>query len=136
MSTPVERILEHLDAVRAAYQGGRTHQQAFDHLVSTCPALAGMEYNTFRTRAPLVLEVAEWLHRGYQARIAALRAELAEAKPETVQPPKSFEGWSVQIGKDGYTRLYKKLGGKVKTLYVGRGWNEKKARGLIVHVVP
>ena len=48
-----------------------------------------------------------------------------------VQPPKNFMGWTVQTDGSGYTRLHKKVGGKVLGIYIGREWNEDKARARI-----
>ena len=44
-----------------------------------------------------------------------------------MQPPKTFHGWSVQTGKDGYIRLHRKVAGKVLSLHIGRHWDEEKA---------
>ena len=44
-----------------------------------------------------------------------------------VQPPKTFEGWTVHTDEKGYTRLHKKVNGKVRGVYIGRQWDAAKA---------
>jgi len=43
-------------------------------------------------------------------------------------PPKRIAGWSIQKGKDGYYRCYRKIGNKVHSLYIGKVFDAKKAR--------
>jgi hypothetical protein len=144
MSTPLDLILDHLDAVREAFAEGRGPKAAWERLGQTCPAVGAVEFNTFRTRAPLVLAVADRLHKDYAARLDKVTQErgaletagagVPQVTQAAMQPPRTFEGWSVQVGADGYTRLHKKIGGKVRSLYIGRGWNEGKARERIARV--
>lgn len=48
-----------------------------------------------------------------------------------VEPPKTFEGWTVHTDEKGYTRLHKKVNGKVRGVYIGRQWDAAKARERI-----
>jgi hypothetical protein len=41
--------------------------------------------------------------------------------------PGNYCGWTTQRGKDGYIRLHRKVQGKVKSIYIGRVWDEAKA---------
>ncbi|CAK0775976.1 hypothetical protein CCP3SC15_530005 [Gammaproteobacteria bacterium] len=50
---------------------------------------------------------------------------------QNVEPPKTFEGWTVHTDEKGYTRLHKKVNGKVRGVYIGRHWDENKARERI-----
>ncbi len=45
---------------------------------------------------------------------------------------KKIDGWNVQRVKDGYYRCYRKIRGRVKTLYIGKVFNEEKARDRII----
>jgi hypothetical protein len=76
------------------------------------------------------------------AREEALRAELAALQDTlppvtqpviqgTVQPPKNFEGWTVQTAQDGYIRLYRRVNGEVTSIYLGKTWDPEKAHAKI-----
>jgi len=139
MPTPTEIILDHLADVTAALSmSGPT--AAYQRL----PALHdSIPINIFRVTAPIVIATVQWLHNqtsNPQAEFTALRVKLAETEKQRdeaiaalpaihdrVQPPKTFQGWNVQVGRDGYTRLYKKRHGAVLCEYLGKGWDETKA---------
>ena len=61
-----------------------------------------------------------------------------KVNPMTDEPnekPKNFQGWTVQRSKDGFIRLYKSFKGKVKSLYIGRVWDESKASEKIREII-
>ncbi len=101
---------------------------AYDQL-SDIPEIAEIPFNTFKVHLP-----------GFIVLMGLVQADqLKKREVTTVTPPieyipKSFEGWTVQTGKDGYIRLYKSLKGHVKSLYVGRGWNPEKAMAKIQQI--
>ena len=53
-----------------------------------------------------------------------------------ISVPKHVDGWGVQL-KGSYYRLFKKIGGKVKWIHVGRNWDlnvaKKKIRNFPLH---
>jgi hypothetical protein len=57
--------------------------------------------------------------------------------PEVIQNPsgeisaKKIAGWNVQRSKDGYYRIYRKIRGKVRSIYIGRELDIEKANRRI-----
>lgn len=100
-----------------------TVKGAWDTLAVSCPEIIqAMQLNTFKTHLAGFIVLMEL--------IQADQAKTQKAEPMTDEPgetPKNFNGWTVQTGKDGFIRLYKSFKGKVKSLYIGRVWNEAKA---------
>ena len=103
-----------------------------DRVTQERDALAG-DLETLRSELATVRQRVTQLEAEAIAQVTQQAAQSVIQK--IVQPPKSFEGWTVHVGKDGYTRLHKKIAGKVRSLYVGRGWNETKARERIAAVI-
>ena len=101
---------------------------AYDQLLDI-PEIAEMSFNTFKVHFPGFI-VLMGLVRVDQSG----KREVATVTPPIEDVPKSFEGWTVQTGKDGYIRLYKSFKGHVKSLYVGRGWNPEKAMSKIQQI--
>jgi 2'-5' RNA ligase len=90
---------------------------AWNALRVSCPELIHeMEFNTFKTHFAAFVTIMELVN-----------ADAVDAAPV----PKTFMGWSVQTGKDGYIRLYKSFQGQVKSLYIGKTWNPEKAERKI-----
>ncbi|MGV0950106.1 MAG: hypothetical protein ACOYB3_05495 [Azonexus sp.] len=118
MTTPTEIILDHLEAVRAAVAEGGGPVAAWNLLRDTCPAIAAaMSANTFRNTVPVVLGTA---------------ARLSPPPPPAPEPPpKTFEGWTVQVDKQGYVRLFRKIRAQLHSVYLGRTWDESRARERI-----
>ncbi|MFZ0929177.1 MAG: hypothetical protein WAN11_11290 [Syntrophobacteraceae bacterium] len=58
-------------------------------------------------------------------------------RPEVIQtfqrrtPPKKIGRWNAQRSKDGYYRLYRKIGGRVHSIYVGKELDIDKAESRI-----
>jgi hypothetical protein len=46
-------------------------------------------------------------------------------------PPKKIGRWNAQRSKDGYYRLYRKIGGRVHSIYVGKELDIDKAQSRI-----
>jgi hypothetical protein len=112
-------ILEHLDTVRDAFAPGGGTAAAWRRLRQTSPAVASaMTGGTFRVLAPALLRAAE---------------RLRPSAPPDAAPAllRTFEGWTVCRAADGYIRLHRRVGGRGRTVYIGRIWNEAKARERI-----
>lgn len=120
--SPAETILANLPEVRDAFTKSPGPSGAWSLLLSTCPSLtAAMSLNTFRVLAPAILLTVDSLHKGCAT----------TPRQDQSPAPKTFMGWSVQTGRDGYIRLHQRLGGKVRSVYVGKVWDEAKARERI-----
>ncbi len=62
-----------------------------------------------------------------QLKMKTLEAELSDSKPKV----RNIEGWTIRLTPKGYYHLCKSFGGKVKTIYIGKVLDEKKARQKI-----
>jgi hypothetical protein len=117
MPSPTEVLLDHLPEVRAAFAEAGGASGAWTLLASTCPALAaGMAYHSFQSVAPVILATVE---------------RLSAPPPAPEPPPKTFEGWTIQVNGKGYIRLFRKISAKLQWVYLGRTWSESYARKRI-----
>jgi hypothetical protein len=129
MTHAIEILYRNRDQVIHAAKAGA--RGAWDTLIDSCPEISqAMQFNTFKTHLAGFIVLMELI----QADQAITRK--AEPMTEPNEPPKSFQGWTVQRGKDGFIRLYKSFKGKVKSLYIGRAWDESKAATKISGVTP
>jgi hypothetical protein len=130
MAHAMEILYRNRDQVIEAAKAGA--KGAWDTLTVSCPEISqAMQLNTFRTHFAGFIVLMEL--------IQADQAKTQEVKPMTAEPsetPKSFQGWTVQRSKDGFIRLYKSFKGKVKSIYIGRAWDEAKAAKKISEVTP
>jgi hypothetical protein len=121
MTHAIEILYRNRDQVIQAAKAGA--KGAWDKLTVSCPEISqAMQLNTFKTHLAGFIVLMEL--------VQADQAKTQELKPmadEAGEMPKSFQGWTVQRSKDGFIRLYKSFKGKVKSLYIGRAWDESKA---------
>lgn len=60
-----------------------------------------------------------------------------QVKQEVIQypggeiPARKIAGWNVQLSKDGYYRVYRKIKGKVHSIYIGKELDIDKANRRI-----
>ena len=47
--------------------------------------------------------------------------------PPRVTVPKDFLGWTVDMNGSKYFKVYKRIGGKLRTIYIGKEWDERLA---------
>ena len=59
-----------------------------------------------------------------------VRHEVVQSSGEEI-PAKKIAGWNVQRSKDGYYRVYRKIKGKVHSIYIGRELDIDKANRRI-----
>ena len=86
-----------------------------------------------------LLQSKEWrLNRGPSRRFMWVRQDQeSNAGGEVIQNPseeisaKKIAGWNVQRSKDGYYRVYRKIRGKVRSIYIGRELDIEKANRRI-----
>jgi|GEM_PF-2084808 len=150
MSTTTEILLDHLPAVLDAFKVAGSPTAAYERL-KAFPAIATISLSSFRAVASAIVETAQRLHEveepvkqeidnlkeqvtlltqerdSLQEQLAELNNNRQPVKQENVQPPKTFEGWTVHTNEKGYTRLHKKVNGKVQGIYIGRQWDKAKA---------
>ena len=152
MSQPVEMLLKDLPALCEAFSLSASAKGVYEShpwgipfntfktvapvIVATAKALdckhEAIEQEVCQLRADL--EKAQQESTALREEVARLResldamqSQVAIPVQEATPPPSRFNGWNVQTGKDGYIRLYRKVAGKVRTLHVGKVWDEAKA---------
>jgi hypothetical protein len=119
MMTSTQLIVDHLEAVRAAIAQAGSPVKAWTLLLDTCPEIAaGTTLSTFTTTAPIVLATA---------------ARLTTSPPTPEPVPKNFMGWTVSVDV-GYLRLYRRIDGRLRSVYIGKVWNEARALERITSV--
>jgi hypothetical protein len=75
------------------------------------------------------------IRQDYESEISRLGDALASANqtfisvPQSI--PKNFEGWTVNKNNLGYYRFFKKFSSNTMCAYIGKEWNENKARKAI-----
>lgn len=116
---PVEYFLLHKEEILEAYQRhGGSPKQTWEELIGTLPDMAEvMSFNTFKQYVTFFADVME-------AQKKAVWTTLGNI-------PKKIDGWNVIRDKAGFIRLRRRFGKEVKSLYIGRTWDERKALNLI-----
>jgi len=71
--------------------------------------------------------VIQWVKQGVAKEV---RREVIH-NPERRSSPKKIGRWNAQRSKDGYYRLYRKIGGRVHSIYVGKELDIEKAERRI-----
>ena len=71
--------------------------------------------------------VIQWVRQGGGQEV---RREVIH-NPERRASPKKIGRWNAQLSKDGYYRLYRKIGGRVHSIYVGKELDIDKAERRI-----
>lgn len=107
-----EYLVVNIETIKKVCQENEGHQKRWNLVRKLLPNIESvMDFATFKQQIPIVLSVIQSF----------------DNKPK-VKPPKKFMGWNVHEDKRGYVRLVRRIDGKkLKSLYVGKGWNEAKA---------
>lgn len=105
-------LVANMETIKAVCQKTVDPQKRWNAAPKLLPGLeAAMDFTTFKQQTPMLLAV-----------IYAI-----DNKPK-VMPPKKFMGWNVHEDKRGYVCLVRRIDGKtLKSIYVGKGWDEAKA---------
>ncbi len=114
---PVQFMIENTSEIVTAHrEANGSPSKAWERLKACLPEIeAAMRYNTFKQYIPLF----------------AAMVEKASVTQVTQKKTKNVLGWTVAKGKDGYFRLHKKIGGKGKTLYLGKTFSIEAAQEKI-----
>ncbi|WP_028323125.1 hypothetical protein [Desulfatirhabdium butyrativorans] len=121
--TPVEIILSNWDAVVNAYQETKSWQMVYDRV----PALKEIgSSNTLKNQGTIIHETMQWIHR--------YGGNQDKKEHGAKQKKLNISGWSIQQDQKGYYRAFKKIGGKLRGVYLGRSLEgaEKKIESINV----
>jgi hypothetical protein len=107
-----EYLVANIETIKEVCQKNEGHQKRWNLVRKHLPNIESiMNFATFKQQIPIILAVIQSF----------------DNKPK-LKPPKKFMGWNVHEDKRGYVRLVRRIDGKkLKSLYVGKGWNEAKA---------
>lgn len=117
---PVKFMIGNTESIMTAYrEANGSPSKAWERLRTSLPGIeAVMRFNTFKQYLPLF----------------SAMAEKTAVTQVTQEHPRNVSGWTVAKAKDGYFRLHKKIGGKGKTIYLGKTFSieaaEEKVRAF------
>jgi len=131
---PFEYMIMHRETILQALDQKATLPKAWKTLTQTMPEIEDViRFNTFKVYARILVkfgQVMDEKEKGLDKvrQKSVLHSANAQQKPETA--PKRFKGWGVQLNR-GYFRLFKKINGKVRWIYIGKKWNQDDAEEKI-----
>ena len=125
-STPVSYLIKHQDTILKKYhQSSNKPKYARESLQQVLPELSNtMSYNTFKQYVAVFVALSHNLGKGTEGK--------ARVNQKLDKVPKRISGWTVQKAKDGYFRCYRKIRNRVRCIYVGKVFDEAKARDRII----
>ena len=123
--TPISYLIENRNIILDKYhQSNGKPKAAWESLQRILPDLShSMSFNTFKQ----YLTVFVALNHDLERRIR----EKTRVMQKLDKPPKRISGWNVQKSNDGYFRCYRKVSNRVHCIYIGKMFDENKARNRI-----
>ena len=130
---PIQFMIENREALFSAHKEvGGSPSKLWDRLKASVPEIEqSMAFNTFKQYVGAFFVMAAKLDEVTQ-RLHELEREVSLLRGyETRERAQNIDGWNVQLGKDHYFRLFKKVRGRLRSVYLGRIYDVDKARALI-----
>jgi hypothetical protein len=75
--------------------------------------------------------VIQWVRQHGEQEVVQKVGQKVIQNPQRRTPPNKIGRWNAQLSKDGYYRLYRKIGGRVHSIYVGKELDIDKAERRI-----
>lgn len=157
MPTPIHFLVEHQYEILSAFAASQEKpKKTWSLLLEILPELSNaMQFNTFKQYVRVFAVFSGELDKIRQdlstvkqkldktkAQNHSLLEELAKVRQlengrEKVaqkfdKHPKRISGWSVQRSKDGYLRCYRKIEGRVYSIYIGKHFQAEKTQKRIM----
>jgi len=138
--SPFQILMKNRSVILAIYERQGSIRQTHNESMKVIPEIKEIKYNTFKQYMPRLIEIAKQLEEETQGLVLQkeeLEQALQDLKNKSDQsdiPPGEkikVDGWNVVKGKDGYFRANRKIKGKVVSVYLGKKFNEEKAREKI-----
>jgi len=141
--TPIDFIIEHLDAILAAYQEAGTNKGAWENIKGVMPEIEqSMSFPTFKQYGGFLVGLNNKLNISHLLKSTVelnmvkhelddVKQELNRLKPLNAELNKehglnmpvkhklNIAGWSIQES-GGYFRGFKKVAGKMQAVYLGK----------------
>ena len=133
---PFEYMIMNRDEILQALERNSTILKAWKSLTETMPEIEDViKFNTFKVYARILVKFGKVMDekekesaRVRQSTVLLEKTEAMHQDPESA--PKRINGWGVQLNR-GYFRLFKKISGKVRWIYIGKVWNQDDAEEKI-----
>ena len=128
---PFQFMISNKEVILQSVSKEASLPKAWKALTERIPEIESeIRYNTFKVYAPILVKFGEVMEEK-EAQLDKVRQEADSLKKESASlqketAPKRFRGWGVQLNK-GYYRLFKKIDGKVRWIYIGKKWNQSIA---------
>jgi len=120
---PIDLMMKYRDVILSVHEEAESPKKAWGLLRERLPGFCeGMSFNTFKQYFVPFVKISTGLEAEFKARYGIV---------EDSQKVKNIMGWTVQKGRDGYYRLFKKIGGRVHGIYLGRALDVEKAQARI-----
>ena len=132
---PFEYMIMNRDAFLRAIDKKPTLPKAWKSLTETMPEIEDViRFNTFKVYARILVKFGQVINEKDSGLDKVRQKEVCPDKnsalhSETV--PGRFMGWGIQLHRKSYYRLFKKIGGRVKWIYIGKQWNQDAAKEKI-----
>ena len=122
---PTDFLMDNLDAIKEISRKYSTHAERWEAINQRLPEIEKvMSLNTFKQQVPIILAVIQKMDN------------IPQVEQVHADPPEKFKGWNVHQDKKGFIRLIKRVDGKrLKSLYIGKYWNEQKANEKVEQVM-
>ncbi|QTA77812.1 Uncharacterized protein dnl_64230 [Desulfonema limicola] len=129
---PFQYMILKKDVILQAVFEEPTYPKAWNALKKKIPEIKNViRFNTFKVYARILVKFGQVIDEK-ETELDKVRQEIDFLKtpPEVMQKadsaPRRFKGWGVQLNR-GYYRLFKKIDGRVKWIYIGKKWDNAAA---------
>ncbi len=125
---PFQYMITKREIILQAISEESTLPGAWKALTEQVPEIEHViRFNTFKVYARILVKFGQVIDEK-ETELDKVRQEVdslkkAPVKQQEESAPKRFKGWGVQLNR-GYYRLFKKIGGKVKWIYIGKKWSQ------------
>jgi len=136
VNDPFQYLITKREIILHAISEESTLPGAWKALTEQIPEIDhAIRFNTFKVYARILVKFGQVIDEK-ETELDKVRQEVNSLKKVPVKQqeesaPKRFKGWGVQLNR-GYYRLFKKIGGKVKWIYIGKKWSQTAASKKII----
>ncbi len=146
MAKPIDFLIENQKTILKEYYRNETScRKTWDTLQLRLAKLSHtMSFNTFKQYLSVFIALSEKIGKQGEKELAKLRQKDAELSALRLkvkemesrlsklgQKSRNIEGWTVRLTAKGYYNLCKSFAGKVESIYIGKVFDEAKAKKKI-----